>query len=83
MTELPEGAARPYRVDIRRGVTLGATTKCPREVFPCGFLHHVEDFGPSHHYTLILTAGVATSAAAAKPQIKVAGGGAALRDLRG
>ena len=52
-----------------------------RRVFPSGFPRHVEDFGPSHIFTVIPTAGGAASAAAAQPRIETAGG-AVVRDLR-
>jgi hypothetical protein len=46
-----------------------------RRVFPCGFPHHVEDLGPSHHFSRIPTAGGAASTVAALPRIVTAGGG--------
>ncbi len=45
--------------------------------------HHVEDHGPIHHFTVIPTAGGATSAAAAKPRIAAAGGGSQSRSQGG
>ena len=50
--------------------------------FPAVSPHHVEDHGPIHHFTVIPTAGGATSAAAAKPRIAAAGG-AASHDRKG
>ena len=43
-----------------------------RRVFTCGFPHHVEDFGPSHHLSVIPTACGAASTAAAQPRIAAA-----------
>ena len=57
--------------------------KLRRRVFPSGFPHHVEDFGPSHHFSRIPTAGGAASTAAAQPRIAAAGRGAVVRDLEG
>ncbi len=73
--EQPEGAAREDLVDLRRRRTPGATARCQRGVFSSGFPHHVEEFIPSHHSTVISTAGGAASAAAAQPQIAFARGG--------
>ena len=53
-----------------------------RRVFTCGFPYHVEDHGPSHHLTVIPTAGGAASAAAAQPRIGATRGGVAVRDFR-
>ena len=74
-------AARQDRIDLRGRGTSGATSQCQREVFPCGFFHHVEDSVPSHHFTVKPTADGAASVAAAQPRIAAAGGGAAIRDL--
>ncbi len=46
-----------------------------RRIFPWGFPHHVEDLGPSHHFSRIPTTGGATSTVAALPRIVTAGGG--------
>ena len=44
-------------------------------VSPSSFPHHVEEFGPTHHFAIIPTACGAASAAAAQPRIVTAGGG--------
>jgi len=51
-------------------------------VFPIGFPHHVEDHGPSHHFTTIPTAYGVASTDAATPRINP-GGGASVRDSKG
>ncbi len=73
--EQPEGAAREDLVDLRRRRTPGATTRCQRGVFSSGFPHHVGEFIPSHHSTVIPTASGAASEAAAQPHIAFARGG--------
>ncbi len=53
-----------------------------RRVFPSGFPHHVEDFGPTHHFSRIPIAGGAASSGAAQPRVAAAGRGAVVRDLQ-
>ena len=60
-----------FRDRALRG-TPGATAEGRRRVFTDGFPHHVEEFIPSHPFTVILTAGGVASAAAAGPQIEPA-----------
>jgi hypothetical protein len=64
-----EIAAREDLVDLRHRRTLGATAKCQKRVFPCGFPLCVEGHGTSHHFALIFTACGAASVAAAQPRI--------------
>jgi hypothetical protein len=52
--------------------TPGATAEGLRRVFTGGFPHHVEEFIPSHPFTVIPTAGGVASAAAAEPRIEPA-----------
>ena len=82
--EQREGDAKEDLADLRRRRTSGATVRCQRRDFPSVFPHHVEELIPSHHYTVIPTAGGATSVAAAHPRIAAARGwgGAAIRDLK-
>ena len=67
--------AREDLVDLHRRRTSRAIVRCQRGVFLSGFPHHVKEFIPSHHSTVIPTAGGATSVAAAQPRIAAARGG--------
>ena len=88
--ETPKGMDQLEIVARRRSSRSGCKTKScqsssprhprgdcvvPEGGFLCNFLHHVEDSGPSHHYTIKPTAGGAASAAAAQPRIAADGGG--------
>ena len=53
-----------------------------RVVFRNGFPRHLEDFGPSHHLSVILIASGTVSVAVIQPWIAAVRGEAAVRDLK-